>query len=313
MTAMHALTSTRRCRLAGRSAFTLIELLVVISIIALLIAILLPALGAARQTARTAQCLSNARQMAIASVAFATEHKQYVQTSSSDLTWGGGYPAGAASGRYELWKDTARAGRLKDWASALVPYLGGSNEGFDVANADVSKVFVCPNDEFQQPGNGHRIYNNVSDSNWLAPISYATNADFTTYNQPWSDPAWGDWAGGQGIMPVGGDVVSGNLDAIKSASNMMLYGDAGTKIATGGGPVNSSDILMYSASNWVTPGEPGTLDAIYRSGWQAVKMPLAQNNASRHKEAINVTFADGHAASAGQAEWVKVYLSPHKR
>ena len=46
-----------------RTAFTLIELLVVISIIALLIAILLPALAASRESARSVACLSTVRQM----------------------------------------------------------------------------------------------------------------------------------------------------------------------------------------------------------------------------------------------------------
>jgi len=60
------------------SGFTLIELLVVISIIALLIGILLPALGAARKAAQASQCLSSIRSIGQGFALFATDHKNYV-------------------------------------------------------------------------------------------------------------------------------------------------------------------------------------------------------------------------------------------
>ncbi len=56
-------------------AFTLIELLVVISIIALLMAILLPTLGSARETAKALKCYSNLRQLTIAMNAYIADHK----------------------------------------------------------------------------------------------------------------------------------------------------------------------------------------------------------------------------------------------
>lgn len=55
--------------------FTLIELLVVVSIIALLIAIMMPALASARRSAAVTQCLSNQNQLAVALSSHAVEHK----------------------------------------------------------------------------------------------------------------------------------------------------------------------------------------------------------------------------------------------
>jgi prepilin-type N-terminal cleavage/methylation domain-containing protein/prepilin-type processing-associated H-X9-DG protein len=60
------------------TGFTLIELLVVISIIALLVGILLPALGAARRTAQNVQCLSNQRQVGVSIAAYATDNNDFV-------------------------------------------------------------------------------------------------------------------------------------------------------------------------------------------------------------------------------------------
>ncbi len=66
-------------------AFTLIELLVVISIIALLTAILMPALGVARSGSRALACKSNLRQLVIANIGYATENDGFYVPAASDM------------------------------------------------------------------------------------------------------------------------------------------------------------------------------------------------------------------------------------
>src|SRR5258708_4367669 len=81
------------CRLPG---FTLVELLVVIGIIALLIAILLPALSKAQKQARTIQCMSNIRQLGLGFIQYTQEQKgrcpayfSTVNPITMDASWPG--------------------------------------------------------------------------------------------------------------------------------------------------------------------------------------------------------------------------------
>lgn len=122
-----------------RRGFSLIELLVAISIIALLISMLIPALGKARDAGRSAVCLSNQRQLGTAMNLYANENNGFVPREGVD--------------------DAKR--ERPPWAVALRPYIDGR------INPDED-----PNDQFS----GAPYYRDPSRRADRHVIHYLTNA-----------------------------------------------------------------------------------------------------------------------------------------
>ena len=138
----------------ARAAFTLIELLTVLFIIAILFALLMPAMIRARAQAKSLVCQSNLRQIFQASLLRSVEHRGYVQVAGSMNGLFMVTPAtleDADEKRYAYYDDEG-VRRPAPLQAALAPYLGRKDVRLDSAAnmlADIDagvlrQIFTCP-------------------------------------------------------------------------------------------------------------------------------------------------------------------------
>lgn len=190
---------------ARRRAFTLLELLVVIAIVAVLAALLLPAVNKVKTAGQTTTCASNLRQLFVACNTYANDNGGKYPNAMENPTTSGGY-----EGQF--------------WQYQLFPYLGisvsNTNDPNQVKQAMRQGVFWCPatDDKYGK----------------LDTRSYAMNA-FCSTNQPLSPylliplfpPAFG------GFYPYQASILTCGILPATQKSQVVFLADHGANPNTG--------------------------------------------------------------------------------
>lgn len=134
------------CGKFGRTAFTLVELLVVIAIIGVLVALLLPAVQAAREAARRTQCANNLRQIGLGAINYESS-QQTLPVSMSH------YAEGGLEGSGISWLVASLPFLEENAIAAALETSGDCEQGLGMVNPknrDIIKsspdIFYCPSD-----------------------------------------------------------------------------------------------------------------------------------------------------------------------
>ncbi|MEM7576050.1 MAG: prepilin-type N-terminal cleavage/methylation domain-containing protein [Planctomycetota bacterium] len=265
-----------------RRGFTLIELLVVISIISILVALLLPALSAARAAGQSAKCLSNLRQLGIAALGYEVDYER--------LAIG------------ELFNPDDSIGT--DWPILLSSYVGTGGDTY--RDEERSEAFLCPEVEIASDvarnhygvhpalmpnvNRGNDPMSRVAFPGSVNPLPYRTELlEDATSTYMAADGAINTSNTGVSRFRFGGSSFFVEPGAEPSSGPRLRYGDWFTSYRR---DVWEPRGVLNEAINFGPNIDP---DGINIPGWGQPRW--------RHGgDTSNWVFADGHATTAGDGE-----------